>query len=274
MRRWGKRRPVEVVQALSHGCWKGCGGVGSLSPIEFRDRSRGFNGLSVTQVHRGDLEGALANYTEARRLYARLLGPEHPETTNTVRNLAVLSALQGHYGKALPLMREAYEAYARRRGDGDRGTCVVRGQLGALLARTGARAEGLALVRRAYTQLDAMFPEGQMHVADTAVGLARALVSGMATAAELAEAERAVQRALEIRAATLAAEHPKRAEAACWLGIVLAATGRAAEARPLLQQGLPILAGWGFADPEDLRKARRRLQEVEATATRLSDSRP
>jgi hypothetical protein len=146
---------------------------------------------------------------------------------------------------------------------------VMAGQLGVLLARTGARAGGLRLLRQAYSALDAMFPGGHMHVADTGVALTRALLlTEPAAPAELAEAERVGRRALEIRTAQHAAAHPRVAEARCWLGIVLAARGRPAEANPLLRESIPRLERWGAADPADLAEARRRLSRIEAHAAR------
>jgi tetratricopeptide (TPR) repeat protein len=226
------------------------------------------NNLAVIQANRGNIQGAGERFAQARKLYTKLLGPEHWETSNVARNLARMLEMQGRYAEALPLMREAYQAVRQRVDDGGRGAAVLGGQLGVLLARTGERAEGLGLLRKAYRELDAMFPSGHHHVADTAVALARALLAGQATRAEVGEAERMAGRAVEIRSAQLGADHPKLAEARCWLGIVLAAQGRRDEAQPLLGEALPVFARWGMADPADLREARRRLAEVESGSSR------
>jgi tetratricopeptide (TPR) repeat protein len=235
--------------------------------------ANGLNNLATIQANRGNLEGAAQSFLAVRRLQARLLGPQHWETANSTRNLARVRELQGRYAEALPLMREAYAISGNDRGDGGRMASVVGGQLGVLLVRTGARAEGLALLRRAYADLDAMFPSGHAHVADTAIALVRALAASGAApvelrAGELGEAERLVRRALAIRAGQLDADHPKVAEARCWLGIVLAMGGRGEAAAPLLDESLPVLARWGAADPADLAEARRRLAEAHAARAR------
>jgi hypothetical protein len=49
MRRWGQIGPAEVLPALSHGWWKGWRGPKPLT-ADFRDRGRGFNGLSVVST--------------------------------------------------------------------------------------------------------------------------------------------------------------------------------------------------------------------------------
>jgi serine/threonine-protein kinase len=231
------------------------------------------NTVATTQALRGDLDGAAASYVRVRALHARLLGPDHYETANATRNLARVRELQGRYEEALPLMREALGASRRRDGDGNRMTLVMRGQLGVLLVRTGAREEGLAMARQAYTELAAMFPHGHAHVADTAIALVRALAASGAAPAELrggelGEAESLARRALAIRAAQLAADHPKLAEARCWLAVVLAMGGRGDTAAPLLEESLPLLARWGAADPADLAEARRRLAEAHAARAR------
>jgi len=226
------------------------------------------NSLATIQAHRGDLEGAAASYEAARTLHARLLGSEHWETANAARNLARVRELQGRYVEALPSMREAYKV-ALRYGDGGRMASVVRGQLGALLVRTGYREEGLRLLRESYAGLNAMFPGGHAHVADTALILTRALLAGRRPAPDdVAEAERLVRRALELRGSQLAAGHPKLAEAGCWLGIVLAVMGRSPEAKQLLEENVPAFAAWGAADPADLAEARRRLAKAEAALAR------
>jgi serine/threonine-protein kinase len=221
------------------------------------------NNLGVTLANRGDIPGAAGRFREARRLYSKLLGSGHWETANVTRNLARMLELEGRYGEALPLMSEAHLALRERGDDGGRGELVLRGQLGVLMARTGARGEGLAQLRQANARLQAMFPDGHMHVADTAIALARALLAEPAAPGELEEAERASRRAVEIREGKLGADHPKLAEARCWLGIALAAQGREGEALPLLSEALPIFARWGTADPADLRLARRRLAELQ-----------
>jgi eukaryotic-like serine/threonine-protein kinase len=231
------------------------------------------NNLATIQAHRGDLEGAARSFDAVRRLHARLLGPQHWETANATRNLARVRELQGRYAEALPLMREAYAASRVRPSDDGRMTSVIGGQLGVLLVRTGERDEGLALLRRAYADLEAMFPSGHAHVADTAIALVRALAASGAApaelrASELGEAERLARRALAIRAVQLASDHPKAAEARCWLGIVLATGGRGEAAAPLLDESLPVLARWGAADPADLAEARRRLAEAHAARAR------
>jgi hypothetical protein len=205
------------------------------------------NNLAVTQAHRGHIQDAEGSFAESRRLYAKLLGPEHWETANAARNVARMLEMQERYREALPLMREAWDVARRRDDDGGRSALGIGGQLGVLLVRTGARAEGLSRLRRAYAELHAMFPAGHMHVADTAVALTRALLAGSPTPDELAEAERLSRHAVEIHGAQLAPDHP---------------TG------PLLRDNLPALERWGMADRADLREARRRLAALESPPSR------
>jgi len=219
------------------------------------------NSLATTQAHRGDLAGAERSYSRVRELYQKLLGPTHWHTANAARNLARVIELQGRYAEALPWLRDAYEIARQRGDDGGRMAAVMGGQLGALLARTGTRTEGLAMLRRALRELDAIFPGGHPHVADTAVVLARTL-SSPGIPADLVEAEKLARRAIEMRSTQLAPEHPKLAEARCVLGIVLAAAGRDSEAEPLLRNALPALEAWGVADKADLAEARRRLKSL------------
>ncbi|MFQ5741271.1 MAG: tetratricopeptide repeat protein [Acidobacteriota bacterium] len=76
------------------------------------------------------------------------------------------------------------------------------------------------------------------------------------------EAEGEFRAALRQRQATLPANHPKIGEAQCGLGCALAAQGRDREARPWLEQGLPVFQSWGLADPVNLKMVEAQLSRM------------
>ncbi len=97
----------------------------------------------------GDYAGAAALYRRALEASERVLGPEHPDTLNSVNNLAVLLMSQGDYAGAAPLYRRALEARERVLGPEHPDTLTSVNNLAHLLNIQGDYAGAEPLYRRA-----------------------------------------------------------------------------------------------------------------------------
>src|SRR5260370_405930 len=61
----------------------------------------------------GEYAKAEPLYQEALRIQQKVLGPEHPNTAPSPKNLAVLYQAMGEYAKAEPLLQEALRVYQK-----------------------------------------------------------------------------------------------------------------------------------------------------------------
>jgi tetratricopeptide (TPR) repeat protein len=87
------------------------------------------------------LEGEYAKaeplYQEALRIQRKVLGPEHPDTANSLDNLAGLYQAMGEYAKAEPLRHEALRIRQKVLGPDHPETAVSLNNLGELYRTMG-----------------------------------------------------------------------------------------------------------------------------------------
>jgi tetratricopeptide (TPR) repeat protein len=156
-------------------------------------------------------QGALAAYSEARRLFERALaiydkalGPEHPNSAAALNNLANLLHDQGDIAGARPLFQRALAICERTLGSEHPDTAHCFNNLAALLQDQGELVGARPLFERALaireTALGAEHP-------DTAQSLNN-LASSLHALGDLAGARMLLDRALAIREKTLGPEHP------------------------------------------------------------------
>jgi len=67
---------------------------------------------------------------EALRIRQKVLGSEHPDTANSLNNLAGLYQVMGEYAKAEPLQREAIQIYQKALGPEHSDTATMIENLG------------------------------------------------------------------------------------------------------------------------------------------------
>ena len=78
-----------------------------------------------------------------------MLGKEHPDTLDSVSNLANAYQAQGRYGEAEPLFKRALEARERLQGKEDTDTLICAGRLASLYQAQGRYGEAEPLFLRA-----------------------------------------------------------------------------------------------------------------------------
>ena len=187
--------------------------------------------------------GALAAYAAARPLYERalairekVLGPEHPDTANSLNNLALLLKDQGELAAARPLTsarwRSARRCSApsipiRRRASTISPSCCR--------TRASLRRRGRCIERALAIREKVLGPEH----ADTANSLNN-LAFLLQPQGELAAARPLYERALAIREKVLGPEHPDTATSLNNLALLLHDQGELAAARPLFERALAI----------------------------------
>ena len=76
---------------------------------EFLDYATSLNNLAALHQEMGEYEQALPLCKEAKEIYKKALGEQHPDYASSLNNLAALHQEMGEYEQALPLYKEAKE---------------------------------------------------------------------------------------------------------------------------------------------------------------------
>jgi tetratricopeptide (TPR) repeat protein len=184
-----------------------------------------------------------ARYAEAEPLLKRALAIReqglramHPDTANSLNNLAGLYRAQGKYGQAEPLYQRALAIREQQLGPEHPDTAHSLNNLAVLYDVQGKYEEAEPLYQRALViweqELGASHP-------DTATGLNN--LAGLYDAqGKYAEAEPLLERALAIREQELGASHPDTATGLNSLAALYNHQGKYREAEPLYQRALAI----------------------------------
>jgi tetratricopeptide (TPR) repeat protein len=241
-----------------------------------------FRGRAVYSRATGLISDALA-------IREKALGPEHPDTAESVSNLAALHALRGDLAGARPLYERALTICEKALGPEHPYTAMNMNNLAGLRALQGDFASARPLYERALAirekELGAEHPETAINLNNFAVVLAnqgdfagarslyeRALaiyekVRGpehpetamsvnnlaglLARQNDFAGARPLYERALAIREKALGPEHPDTAESVSDIAILLTNQGDFAGARPLYERALAIREkGLGAEHPD------------------------
>ncbi len=175
----------------------------------------------------------------ARRALAireKELGPEHPDTTESLNNLAMLLDDIGDYAEAESLYRRALAIREKSLGPEHLDTAESLSNLAMLLDETGYYAVAEPLYRRVLAIREKSL--GPEHP-DTAESLSN-LAMMLNDKGYYAVAEPLFRRLLAIREKALGPEHPDTAESLNNLAMLLDDTGDYAEAESLYRRALAI----------------------------------
>jgi Tfp pilus assembly protein PilF len=199
--------------------------------------SRVFNGLAEYR------RNALGAYAQARPLYERALalrekrlGPEHPETAETLNNLAVLFLDEGDNEAARPLFERALAINEKALGAEHPATATTLNNLAQLLRDQGNLAAARPLFERALAGVETAF--GAEHPA-TAASLGN-LGLLLKEEGDIGGARARLERALAIDEKALGADHPDTANDLSNLALLLKQAGDLAGARRLYERALAI----------------------------------
>ncbi len=242
------------------------------------EHATALNLLGVTLTRQARQDEAEEALRQALAERTALLGADHPDTTATSTNLALVLLDRGHYREAEQRLSQALVAAERHLEPNDPDVPLIVVNLATARKELGRYAEAEGLYRRAIDttrkRLGEHHPQVAMAVNNLAVDLfalgryeeaeatyrdavatateslgashpVRAmLLSNLAEACTLinrpAEGERLARQALEILRSALGPDHPALAEARRVLALAMAGLGRPAEAEEQLLESLRI----------------------------------
>jgi serine/threonine protein kinase/Flp pilus assembly protein TadD len=219
-----------------------------------------FRGQEVTEaairLTLGEAYWALGEFAEAQRhleqslaLRRQKLGADHPDTCESLNDLALVHWRRGLYDEAEPLYRQALEGWRARLGADDPQTLIGMNNLALLYKYRGRYEEAEALYKQVLdtrrTKLGADHPHtlGSMHN----------LATLYQNRGRYDEAEPLLRQALEGQRAKLGADHPETLNSIHSLATLYQNRGRHDEAEPLYKQVLDTCrAKLGAGHPQTL----------------------
>jgi tetratricopeptide (TPR) repeat protein len=206
--------------------------------------------LGISFLFLGDAEVATAQHERARALFAEQLGPDDPDTLQSVNNLANSYRAQGRFPEALLLYQDTL---ARRRavlGADHPATLESLNNLANILGDMGQDGEALKLCEEALRRRRATL--GPSHP-DT-IGSMRNLANSYAALGRFAEALQLEEQALPLATSALGPTHPDTLSIRNNLGLSYADARRFEEALKLQDQTVALLkAELGHDHPDTLR---------------------
>jgi tetratricopeptide (TPR) repeat protein len=191
-----------------------------------------FHGRAAYGAARPLSERALA-------IWEKVLGPEHPNTSTSLNNLAALLKDQGDLAGARPLLERALAAYEKVLGPEHPNTATGLNNLALLLNDQGDLAGARPLLERALAIWEKVLGPEHPQTGTSLNNLALLLNDQ----GDLAGARPLLERALEICEKVLGPEHPETASRLNKLAMLLKHQGDLAGARPLLERALEITPG-------------------------------
>jgi eukaryotic-like serine/threonine-protein kinase len=217
------------------------------------------NELGTVAARRGEYVSAEQYFRQSLAVQERAFGPMHTEVAVNINNISYTLIEQGRLAEALPLRRRALEIARTAIGDSHENTGWFAFNLGYLLERLAEVGEaeiyyreGLAVLRRALGDAHPMTTTPMVALGDLLSRTGRA-----------AEGERLLREALEARVVS-DGRAAAIADVQSMLGAALAALGRDAEAREMLERGLAGLEEAMGPDAPLTVAARARLEAFEA----------
>jgi tetratricopeptide (TPR) repeat protein len=176
-------------------------------------------------------------FRRALEIFEAKLGPGHPDTVQSLNDLACILKDQGKYGEAEPFFRRALEIREVELGPCHPDTAASLHNLACLLAAQGRCDDAEPLCKRALKVREAEL--GPCHP-ETAWSL-NDMASLLKTQGRYGEAEPLFRRALAIREAELGPCHPLTARSCNKLASLFEAQGKYSDAEPLYRHAVKVL---------------------------------
>jgi tetratricopeptide (TPR) repeat protein/tRNA A-37 threonylcarbamoyl transferase component Bud32 len=189
-------------------------------------------GWAMVTLGRADL--ALTHAERALHLRREVLGEDHPDTIESLKNYASVLLLLGRAQEAEPLFKQALEQRRKLLGDNDPGTIELLGSYAQVLQALGRAREAEPLHRQALEQSRRVL--GNEHP-DTIVTLNN-YANTLDSLGRAEEAEPLLKEALNSRRKLLGNDHPDIITSLNNYAYVLDSLGRAREAEPLYKEAL------------------------------------
>ncbi len=185
---------------------------------------------------KGRADESRTMHEQALALREGALGPDHPDVSASLNDLANVYLGQGRYDEAQSLYERALAIRERALGHDEAGIARSLNNLALVQCRQGRYAQAQALQERALSMLERALPPGDRDLAHAL----NALAGTYYVQGRYADAEPLYERALAIRELTLGPNHPEVGSSLNDLAGVRKDQGRHDEAERLLERTLAI----------------------------------
>jgi tetratricopeptide (TPR) repeat protein len=185
---------------------------------------------------RGSFKQAASLFRDALAIREETLGPEHPDTAQSLNNLGLLLQAQGDLAGARPLLERGLAIREKVLGPEHPDTARSLHNFARLLQTQGDLTEARPLLERALEIREKVLGPEHPDTARSLNNFAQLLQSQ----GDLTGARPPLERALEIREKVLGPEHSDTAGSLNNLALLLQAQGDLAGARPLYERALAI----------------------------------
>jgi serine/threonine protein kinase len=186
---------------------------------------------------------------QSMEIRKRVLGPENPDTLDSMNNLGAVFFGEGHYAQAEELERKTVDVEKRVLGAEHRQTLNSINNLAIDLSRQGQYPEAEKLERETLEAQKRILGPENLETMNTAINLASVLDDEH----EFAEAEKLDREALGVLRRTVGADHPLTLRSINDLANVLDDEGSYAESEKLYREALEIRRRvLGLEHPETL----------------------
>jgi tetratricopeptide (TPR) repeat protein len=173
---------------------------------------------------------------DALAIREKVLGPEHPDTAESLTGLAAVLQAQGDRAAARPLFERALAINEKALGPEHPHTATSLGNLASLLSRQGDLARARPLLERALAICEGALGPEHPHTATKLLNLGCLLQQQ----GDFARALPLLERGLAILEKALGPDHPDTAASLDSLALLLRDQGDFAGARPLFERALAI----------------------------------
>lgn len=230
---WGAGYDVSVVEALDRATEKIDASFGDQPLVEAEVRH------TIGNAYRnlGSYDRAQALLEVAYDIRTRALGPENPETINTLSGLAELAWRDSRYEEAVDLGRQLLERRRVVYGEPSPEVAGSLEDLGRILTDAGEFDEAGPVLDEAVAMNIAVHGDRSTQVAACYENQATLI---QYSRQDYAAAEKLVRRALEFRSEAGGGETMDAASSTNNLGVLLLLQGRYDEALPVLEEGAAI----------------------------------
>jgi serine/threonine-protein kinase len=195
--------------------------------------------LGLSFGYLGEWRTAAAQCEAARALFARHLGPGHPDTLTSMNNLANSYAALGRHADALQLREQTLTLLKARLGPGHPNTLMTMNNLAIGYAALGRHADASRLLEQTLALRKLRLGPGHP---DTLTSMNN-LANSYAALGRHADALQLREQTLALRKARLGPGHPDTLASMRGVAASLVALGRGAEAVPLIDDCVRRAAG-------------------------------
>ena len=186
----------------------------------------------------GQLGGAQDMYDRALELQRKLLATDHPEIATTLSNLGALYRRRKDYEAAIPVFLEALAIRSKVFPPDHPAVLTSQNMLAVSHQDQGEPGKALELAQAVLSAREAKLGEHTQ-----VAGSYYTVGSILKALGRLSESDTHLRRSIEIYGSQLPSDHLDRVRPMAFLGQSLAERGKAAEARPLLEEALRVRRG-------------------------------